>query len=65
MADLSNTPPAIKVPGLTLKGFGKAAASTEIGLAVGVPLQRRGRLCGRDTGHGENGNDCRYSGTTE
>ncbi len=40
MADLSNQSPGpaggIKLPALTLKGFGKAAASTEIGLAVGV-----------------------------
>ena len=39
MADLSNTPPAttgLKLPGFSLKGLGKATASTEIGLAVGV-----------------------------
>jgi flagellar biosynthesis protein FlhA len=39
MADLSNTTPATtgaKLPTLSLAGFGKALASTDIGLAVGI-----------------------------
>ena len=38
MADLSNSPgqPGLKLPGFSLGGLGKATASSEIGLAVGV-----------------------------
>ncbi len=37
MADLSNQPAGgIKLPALTLRGFGRSVASSEIGLAVGI-----------------------------